>query len=441
LLSVGWLFHFSEEKIFCKEREDMAASQQNYFYGWNVVGVAFFAHFMAVGTGFYAFNAFMEPLCELRGWTRTDINMALVIGTFFGLIGQLVYGTLVMKIGARILMVLGSILAGVSFIFLITSESLLLFYIFYILLYMGNGAYGGIVANTAVNNWFIMKRGKAMGIATAGISVSGAVIPLLAMILINKTSLSFTAVCIGAMIILVAPFAWLFIKNWPENYGMAPDGLPATPIDKKVKGINQNIVKDQNPWTLRVLLKSGAFWKVGLSFAFIMLGVVGVLSQLKPRFVEIGFDDMTAMLLLAVVALIGAAGKYIWGVFCDRFGAGRVVGILAAANGFSLVLALFHNSLTALILFIIIFGFTMGGVMSTYPIVVADLFGRRSFAAVLRFTSLFLIIQAAGYMIAGQSFDRTGSYDTAYVVYILFDFMAAALLFTIKRPVLFKQNI
>ncbi|MCF8068230.1 MAG: MFS transporter [Desulfobacterales bacterium] len=414
----------------------MPVSGRKIFFGWHIVGVVFFAHFMAVGTGFYAINAFMEPLCELRGWTRTDINMALVIGTSFGLLSQLVYGTLVMKTGARILMVFGSLLAGISFIFMITSESLLQFYGFYILLYMGNGAYGGIVANTAVNNWFIMKRGKAMGIATAGISVSGAVIPLLAMVLINKAGLSFTAVFIGVMIMFIAPFAWLFVKNWPEDYGMAPDGMPLPAPAIKAKNSDRGIIKEENPWILKVLLKTGAFWRVGFSFAFIMLGVVGVVSQLKPRFVEIGFNDMTAMLLLAIVALLGAAGKYVWGIFCDRYGACRVVGILSAANGLSLLLALFHNSIAALVLFIIIFGFTMGGVMSTYPIVVADLFGRRSFAAVLRFTSLFLILQVAGYMIAGQSFDLTGSYDTAYAIFVVFDFIAAVLLFSIKRPVL-----
>jgi len=217
----------------------MPESGRKIFYGWYIVGVAFFAHFMAVGTGFYAINAFMEPLCELRGWTRTDVNMALVMGTFCGLIGQLLYGTLVMKIGVRVLMVFGALLAGVSFMFLITSESLFRFYILYMLLYLGNGAYGGIVANTAVNNWFVLKRGKAMGIATAGISVSGAFIPLFAMILIAKTSLPFTAICIGSMIILIAPFAWLFVKNWPEDYGMAPDGflLTASNPDTAIGGL------------------------------------------------------------------------------------------------------------------------------------------------------------------------------------------------------------
>jgi MFS transporter, OFA family, oxalate/formate antiporter len=49
-------------------------------YGWYIVLVAFLANFTSVGTTFYIFNAFMEPLCRAHGWTRTDINAAIVLG-------------------------------------------------------------------------------------------------------------------------------------------------------------------------------------------------------------------------------------------------------------------------------------------------------------------------------------------------------------------------
>ena len=57
--------------------------------------------------------------------------------------------------------------------------------------------------------------------------------------------------------------------------------------------------------------------------------------------------------------------------------------------------------------YVCIFGFAMGGIMSTLPILVADLYGRDSFAAVSRFMSLFIILEVGGYMLMGQSFDRT----------------------------------
>jgi sugar phosphate permease len=420
----------------------MQHGNRKIFYGWYIAWIAFFAHFMSVGTGFYAFNAFMEPLCELRNWTRTDVNIALVCGTFFGIIGQFIYGTIIVRTGVRILMLLGSLVGGIAFILLMRAEQLWQFYLFYILLYLGNGAYGGIVASTAVNNWFLVNRGKALGFATAGMSLSGAILPLLAMMLILQTGIEGASLIIGAAILTIAPITWFVVRDWPETYGLFPDGVYHSGAEEEdaasvpaISGItSSNIRSGEVFWTLPRLVKTGTFWKLGISYAMVMIGVVGVMSQLKPRFSDIGFSDMTAMGMMAATAFTGAVGKFFWGLMCDRFESRRVVSLLAAINGLSLGLALCRNSLPALLLFIVIFGFTMGGVMSTYPIIIADLFGRKSFPSVIRFVSIFLILQLLGYILAGQSFDRTGSYDSAYMLFIGLALLAAVLLFTVKRP-------
>jgi len=38
-----------------------------------------------------------------------------------------------------------------------------------------------------------------------------------------------------------------------------------------------------------------------------------------------------------------------------------------------------------------------------------------------------------GYLIAGRSFDITGSYDTAYIIFIGLDIIAALLLLSLKK--------
>ena len=71
--------------------------------------------------------------------------------------------------------------------------------------------------------------------------------------------------------------------------------------------------------------------------------------------------------------------------------------------------------------------------MSIFPIMVATLYGRENFASVLRYASFFLLLQLFGYLIAGQSYDRTGSYDTAYAIFIGFDIVASLLLFSLQK--------
>ena len=105
--------------------------------------------------------------------------------------------------------------------------------------------------------------------------------------------------------------------------------------------------------------------------------------------------------------------------------------LVAVLNGTGLLFAFIQGSPVALILFVVVFGFTMGGIMSTYPILIADYFGRKAFPSVVRFTSLFLVVQMVGFYLAGPSFDRTGSYGFAYTLFFIFDIVAAGLIWSI----------
>ena len=111
----------------------------------------------------------MIPICELRGWTRAQVNMGPFIGNIVGLVSMFIFGTLVMRVGPRILMTAGAVVSGTAFILLGQVDTPLHFYLLFVLLFFGNGAMAGIVGNTAVNNWFVLKRGRALGLATEAV--------------------------------------------------------------------------------------------------------------------------------------------------------------------------------------------------------------------------------------------------------------------------------
>ncbi len=402
------------------------------FYGWKVASVAFLANFMAVGTGFYAINAFLEPICSLRGWSRTSVNIAPMLGTLFGFLCQLLYGTLLDRIGPRLLMSLGSLVAGASFICLGLADRLLSFYLFYVILYIGNGAYAGIVSNTAVNNWFVAERGKALGFATSGMSLSGVVFPFLLMILLVRWDLKTAFLLGGLSVLTIAPLSWRVVRNWPEEMGLLPDGIEATD-ETRLRMERPKAPANKRDWAFtKALLASPTFWNLGLGYALMMTGAVGVMSQLKPRFVELGLKDMDAMGLMALGALMGAIGKYLWGFLCDKARPDKVVTALAIMNGVGLGLGITWKGIPGLLLFTIIFGISMGGIMSTFPVITAHVYGRENFPHVIRFLYFVLILELVGYIIAGQSYDRTGSYTLAYIIYLFMDIIAAILLKSIS---------
>lgn len=406
---------------------------KNLFYGWKIAGVAFLANFMAVGTAFYALNAFLEPLCTLRGWSRTSVNIAPMLGTFFGLLCQLFYGTIVGKVGPRLLMTIGSLVSGTAFILLGQAERIGWFYAYYILLYLGNGAYAGIVANTVVNNWFIMKRGKALGFATSGMSLSGVVFPFLFMLILTKWDLKMAFGIGGLLIMAMAPLSWKVVRNWPEEMGLGPDGKAGGSKGQAIKGPTKDREEHHRKVNLGELITSGTFWRLGLGYALLMAGSVGVMSQLKPRLVEIGFGHVEAMAFTSFAALMGAFGKYLWGYLCDKQSPELIVSLMALMNGIGIAFSLLGNITLTTWLFVLIFGLSMGGVMSTFPIIVAHTYGRENFPFVIRYLYLMLTFQLLGYLMMGQSFDRTGSYKWAYICFLTMDLVAAFLLKDLRK--------
>ncbi len=397
------------------------------FYGWFIALVVFMANFMATGTGFYVFNTFMEPLVEQRGWTYTQVNMTLMIGPAVGLVSQLIFGTLVVKYGPRIHMTLGPLLSGLSFIMLGRAESLFSFYAFYILLCLGNGAMSGIVGGTAVNNWFIKKRGAAMGFATSGISLSGVVLPFVALTILERSGLVGAYQWIGLGILVICPVSFFIVKDWPEKYGLRPDGaVGEIDEDALANGMRKPDIKFTS------LIKLQAYWNMGFAYGLVLIGVAGTMSQLSIRFKNMGYEPKTALMMMGATALMGTLGKFAWGFLCDRIHPKKVVAMLMALGGIGLGFVLVRGSDIATVVFILVFGFSMGGVLSTFPIIIAHYFGRHNFPTVAKFLAPFIVIQGVGPVLMGKCLDIKGEYDVAFVYFIFLSFYASFLITMIK---------
>jgi MFS family permease len=155
--------------------------------------------------------------------------------------------------------------------------------------------------------------------------------------------------------------------------------------------------------------------------------------QLAPRFRDLGFAPGSAMLLMSLAALMGTAGKYVWGQFCDGRDPRKVAAVMMCATGAGLALGLVSGGLAMVLLFVVVYGFAMGGAVSTFVIMAAHLFGRRHFSQVFRLLAMFLALEVLGFLAMGQSFSLTGSYDAAYGIFIGLDLLGMTLVLTLPR--------
>lgn len=392
-------------------------SKKAVFYGWKLSFLAAFGIMMLHGGAVYLMNTFMQPFTQMYGWTRGEMGTALGLGSFCGMAAAPLLASLAMRVSVRYIMFAGAIVGGISMFFFSWFTNLRLFTLNFCLLWISGQACGGVVANALMSNWFIRHRGKAFGIVNFGMSLSGAVLPFVALILLTYASArTATAVLGGIVLLFVAPAVWLFVRDTPESMGLTPDGEVPAPIDGKTKP-GEGGQEDGPPPTVRELLRSPLVYRIGMAFSLGILAAAGVVGQLKPRFSDLGFSDFTAMAFMCATAFFTACGKYAWGWVCDRIPPIRAARILFIYCCGAYLLSFLPPSALSVGIFAVFCGLGMGGTWTILPAVVVDVFGRAHFMAAYRVVSLFIFFKSFGYIIMGQSYQLTGSYDAAFLVF------------------------
>src|SRR3989442_955029 len=85
------------------------------FYGWWIVVAAFLNLFFAVGIIFYGFPVIYPALVEFLGFTRAQVTQGFLLGFLLtGLPFGILAGAVIDRIGARLVILLGVGLIGLS---------------------------------------------------------------------------------------------------------------------------------------------------------------------------------------------------------------------------------------------------------------------------------------------------------------------------------------
>jgi OFA family oxalate/formate antiporter-like MFS transporter len=410
------------------------------FYGWWIVAVAFMSNFMATGTGFYVFNVFIKELQVRFGWEEGSLSWAFMTFILVTASYQVILGRLIPRFGVRTMMLFGSGLAGAAYLLLSRMNALWQFYILVgVVLAVGNASQSGVTSNTIVTRWFLWKRGKALGIATSGISLSGVLLPLLVSVLLPYLGLENTFTLVGLLIwIVIWPLVVSLVREYPEDMGLKPDGMEVSQEDDTKKRVIKET--EHAEWTATGALKTSAFWKISLSYSFALMAVTGVMMRVVPHFMDVGYTTDQASMILAGTALMGTLGKVAWGWFCDRFEIRRVIATLFFMKAVGLIILILYQSPLGAIIFIFMYGFPMGGVLATLPAILARTFGSRSFSIVAGTLGPFLIFQSFGHPIMGYSADLAGSYNPAYIIFIIGLIGACVLTLSIRFPLAKKAS-
>lgn len=393
------------------------------FYGWIVVVACFLIVLLVYGVRF-TFPAFyvaiLEEFGESRGGTAGPYSLNLLV---YGL-GGAVVGALVDRIGPRKVVVLGSLLIGLGLFGVSQSNALwLLFPFFGIIVGLGNCMAGNASFIPMLSNWFVRRRGTAIGIYFAGVAGAPVVAPL-AQQLIDTFSWRGAYLALAVLaVVFIMPVTVLILRARPSDRGLLPDG--GSSIAEPSAGAGKHVTPMVNAawsavqWDVPRALRTRQFW--GLFFVNLFLGleVNLVFLHQMAHAVDVGYAKIFAASVFGLVGFMVIAGSYA-GSICDRIGRELTftLGVLGSVLGVLMLTLTTDTSqpwmlYTYAIAFGIFFGMCNPALMASQ----ADLFHGRRFGSIngLLLTG-FGIGGAVGPYFGGLLFDLTGSYMWSFTV-------------------------
>jgi len=405
------------------------------FYGWWIVLATSLIHMWGAGTFYYSFTAFFNPIVDELGWSYAATSFAASLRSIEGGIASPLVGFATDRYGARRLLVWGSVLGGIGFILLGQIQTLWSFYLIFIFLSVGSSLLFPVPGWTAVANWFVKKRGIALGALSATMGIAGLVIYLVNW-LIGLYGWRQTLVILGiGMWVIGIPAGWV-VRTRPEPYGLLPDGDDGVPMKRGGPAVNPTEEgQDKQEFTVRAALRTRTFWIMALIVTISSAALHAVVVHVMPYLISIHFTREAAGLTASLLILVSAIGRFILGWLTTRVDTRYLMALALLLQALGL-LALTHvQGLGLAALFVGLFGPGYGGVITLRLTMQAEYFGRKAFGAIQGIMMAILILGTmASPLLAGFCFDVYGTYRPAWLIMTLLLLLITPLSILAKPP-------
>ena len=218
----------------------------------------------------------------------------------------------------------------------------------------------------------------ALGIAAAGVSLSGVIMPYISAELIENFGWRQGFLIYSAFTFLVVvPLIFRLVISRPEDVGLRPDG--ALPIKFDDGSILPPEQKAPPKMRLLELFKEHNFRMIVLTFSLLFCSMSATLTHMIPRLTDFGYTLVEASLVMSLCAGFGVLGKLSFGWLSDRLSVRKVMGIVIFMQFTGQYLMFSSLDYAAFAIGASMFGYGVGGVVPMHgllwakPLAVIDL--------------------------------------------------------------------
>jgi MFS family permease len=291
-------------------------------------------------------------------------------------------------------------------------------------------------------NWFVRKRGTAIGLILAGISLGSVFIP--GMVWAEQHwGWPVLARIVAASLLVVGVPASLVLRHRPEQYGLRPDGDPPDPAPDPqgaITGSAQSQAaspsRPDDGFTVRQALKTRALWALILAQAMTSIGGQAATLFFIPHLeADAGISPALAAVALTATGLLGLVGQPVVGWLSDISRRRLVLGVSNCCAAASIIIFALIKEPWHLVLFVALYGLTARTGFPVLASILADYFGRANFGKIQGFvlaaTALSGTVSA---LLVAAAFDAAGSYVTPFLVLGGLEFLSVGFLIAATRP-------
>ncbi len=403
------------------------------FYGWKLVGLSLFMLTLSSLVSFQGVGTFVVALERQFGWSRTVLSGAFALTRVQGAALGPIEGLLIDKFGPRLMVMAGFIVMGIGFVLFSFVEHAWQFYIAFIVISLGAGLGGWLAMIAAVTNWFIKHRALALSIGMSGTHIAGLLVPLLALG-IEGYGFEKVALGIGVVLLVIAIPAGRLVKNYPEEYGLVPDGETA-PQESEDPSKPSGPSDPEPAFTVKEALQTRAFWFIAFAHIASAVPIVTLSIHLVPKLTDIGLSLSMAGVVVATYTVVALPFQFLSGYLGDKLPKPPLIFLFLTLQAVALLVIAQTNTIAGAFLFAVLFGIAFGGRMPLLFSIRGEYFGRKSFATIMGMSQLpsnLLMIGAP--LFAGIMFDATGSYFIPFTFFAGFTFVGAFLILFAKKP-------
>ena len=346
------------------------------------------------------------------------------------------------RYGARLVLTASILILGLSTISLAWATIPVAFYLAYGVGRVIFSSPISIGSSVVVSRWFVRMRGRATGILFGSHSIGLVAFPLIASVIIGTSGWREAWIVLGLLVLAIAllPTALLIVQQ-PEDVGLSPDGDP--PIAESEIREAAEAGRSSSPaplteepvWTLREAMRTPALWMFATATGMVFLVQAGVNTHLAAYLRDQGLSAAFAGFGISLNAAFLGLGSIFWGWITEKLQPRYALAGVAIFVGGSSALFIIADSTPEILVYSVLFGFGVGGLLSVPPVGYADYYGRRSLGVIRGVTEpLTTFGQAIGAIVAGIVFDFTGSYQFAFTAFAIMGGLATVLVLFARPP-------